>query len=376
MGDGIHGDNEDHSGNPSLSRCSRAAGAALAGLVILTAAARGELPSAISVVEMGAGRLFVDAAGFTLYTYKRDGEQPGASVCVDGCAKTWPPLTADEDATPVGDWSVIQRPDGSRQWAHKNTPVYRYIRDTHPGAMAGEKASGFWDLLFEPAPTPPGINIHGVDRGQILVDGVGRFVYTNSAVNCDSTCMQDWLPVEAPWLARSLNDEWTLRRSGTGLLQWAFRDQPLFVPTVTNDAQVSRENGWELVIVQPAPPLPDWVTFQEADFGPVLADENRMTLYSMASDPEKVRKETCNDQCREDNWEPVIAPTGTEPIGNWSTLPLGDGREQWAYLGLGVYRFKHDKIPGDILGDKFATGAAIRDGWRAILKESLAQKLF
>jgi predicted lipoprotein with Yx(FWY)xxD motif len=101
-----------------------------------------------------------------------------------------------------------------------------------------------------------------------------------------------------------------------------------------------------------------------------------MTLYYMASDPAKIERETCDAQCRKENLEAVVAPAGTQPIGNWSTLKLDDGAMQWSYMGLGVYRFKHDKLPGDILGDKFATGAAIRDGWRAILKESLIQKLF
>ena len=58
------------------------------------------------------------------------------------------------------------------------------------------------------------------------------------------------------------------------------------------------------------------------------------------------------------------------------TLELEDGSLQWTYLGERVFTFKHDRLPGDIGGDKFATGAAIRGGWRAILQETLIQKLF
>jgi len=348
---------------------------ALVGLFPLLGLAESALPVSIGVVEMGAGRLFVDREGYTLYTYKRDGEQPGRSVCIEDCAKTWPPVSPENGSSAIGDWSVIQRPDGSRQWAYNDAPVYRYIRDTHPGAIAGEKASGFWDVLFEPAATPPGISIRGAEAGQILTDIDGRPAYTHSAQTCDRACLAGWLPLEAPWLAKPLNADWTLVWRDDGLAQWAYRGQPLFI-TERDVSEIAAEQGWQLVILQPAPALPSWVTFQEADFGPVLADADRMTLYYMASDPDKVKKETCDAQCQKDNWQPVIAPLGIQPIGNWSTLQLDDGTLQWAYMGLGVYRFKHDKIPGDILGDKFATGAAIRDGWRAILKETLVQKLF
>ena len=335
------------------------------------------MPPNIGVVQMGAGRLFVDEQGFTLYTYKRDGEQPGTSVCIEDCAVDWPPVAVPRDAAPVGDWSVILRPDGSAQWAHKAKPVYRYARDTHPGAINGANASGFWDVLFDPVATPPGIRIDATTAGQVLVDHEGRPLFTNPTEECRDACMADWRPVEAPWLAQPINPDWSIAQRQDGLAQWAFQSQALFtyagVNTVT-DRHVRR--GWRPVILQPAPALPDWVTFQETDFGPVLADGNRMTLYYIVSDPKVIALRTCNSACEKEHWQPVIAPPGTEPIGNWSTLQLADGSLQWVYLGRRVFTYRHDKLPGDINGDKFASGAAIRDGWHAILKETLIQKLF
>jgi predicted lipoprotein with Yx(FWY)xxD motif len=37
----------------------------------------------------------------------------------------------------MGDWTVITRDDGSKQWAYKGQPLYTYARDT-----AGQPATG------------------------------------------------------------------------------------------------------------------------------------------------------------------------------------------------------------------------------------------
>lgn len=341
------------------------------------ALAQDALPPDIGVVEMGAGRLFVDRHGLTLYTYKRDGEQPGISVCIDACATAWPPVIASEGAKPLGDWTIIQRPDGSRQWAHQAMPVYRYARDTHAGATSGEKASGFWDVLFEPVATPPGISISANHQGQILVDHDGRVLYTNVLDSCDSACLESWRPLEAPWLAQPINSDWTISQHQDGSAQWAYKNQALFNYAGTEALNDSRaDDGWQPVVLQAAPALPDWVTFQETDFGPVLADEKHMTLYYIVSDLQEIALRTCDAECEQEHWQPVIAPPGTEPIGNWSTLQLTDGTQQWVYLGRRVFTYPNDRLPGDINGDKFASGANIRAGWQAILKDTLTQKLF
>lgn len=356
-----------------MPRCKRLV-ATLLCCCPLVGLTEGSLPPDIGVVEMGAGDLFVDRQGFTLYTYKRDGETPGISVCVEDCSIAWPPVMASKNAAPVGDWSVIERPDGSHQWAHHNSPVYRYARDTHPGATSGEKASGFWDVLFKPAVTPPGISIGANHEGQILVDQDGRVAYTPIDRTCSGVCLDGWLPLEAPWLARPIGSDWKILQRDDGLAQWAYKDQPLFIGKHKNASNVVRD--WQIVLLQPAPAMPDWVTFQETDFGPVLADENRMTLYYIVSDLKEIALRTCDAECEKKYWTPVLAPAGTEPIGNWSTRQLADGTHQWVYLGRRVFTYPHDQLPGDINGDKFASGANIRAGWQAILKDTLTQKLF
>jgi predicted lipoprotein with Yx(FWY)xxD motif len=347
--------------------------------VPLLSVAEEHIPPEIAVVEMGAGRLFVNSEGLTLYTFKRDREQPGTSLCVDDCALQWPPALAPEDAVELGDWTVIDRANGTQQWAYKASPVYTYVKDTHAGAMIGEKASGFWTVLFEPISTPPVVAIQGTRIGQTLVDFDGRTLFTNNSESCADDCLSDWRPLEAAWMAISNDSEWTITTHDNGLRQWTYKQELLFTYAGDNEARALKgrraDQGWQVAVLQDAPALPDWVTFQETDFGAVFADENRMTLYSLVSDPEKIARETCDAQCEQDNWRPVRTSAETAPVGNWSTRLLADGQYQWTYLGVPVYTYLHDGIPGDTRGNKFGAGAGVRGGWMAILTDTLAQQL-
>ena len=74
----------------------------------------------------------------TLYVFDRDAAGSGKSACNGGCATNWPPLMAPANAAPIGDWSVVMRDDGSKQWAYKGRPLYHWAKDTKPGDMTGD----------------------------------------------------------------------------------------------------------------------------------------------------------------------------------------------------------------------------------------------
>jgi len=84
----------------------------------------------------------VDAAGMTLYTFDRD--PLGKSACNAQCAANWPPLVAPRGAKPVGDYTIIARDDGRRQWAYKGKPLYVSSRDEKPGDQRGEAFDNVW----------------------------------------------------------------------------------------------------------------------------------------------------------------------------------------------------------------------------------------
>lgn len=89
---------------------------------------------------------FIAPDGKPLYTFARD-MTPGKSSCNGGCATAWPPLSAGASAANDGDWSVVTRDDGSKQWAYKGKPLYTYAKDTAGQAATGVSAT--WPLAVK-----------------------------------------------------------------------------------------------------------------------------------------------------------------------------------------------------------------------------------
>ena len=88
--------------------------------------------------------VLADSAGMTLYTFDKDAAGSGKSVCNGGCATNWPPLIAAEGAKSSGDWTLVQRDDGTQQWAHKGKPQYLWIKDKQPGDRSGDGFNQVW----------------------------------------------------------------------------------------------------------------------------------------------------------------------------------------------------------------------------------------
>ncbi len=84
--------------------------------------------------------------GRTLYFFARDSRNSGKSACVDQCATNWPPLGVANTAQPIGDYAVVNRADGSKQWAYKGMPLYYFARDTKPGDKLGQGMGGVWSV--------------------------------------------------------------------------------------------------------------------------------------------------------------------------------------------------------------------------------------
>ena len=91
------------------------------------------------------GGMMTNPAGMTLYTFDKDAG--GKSACNGPCVGNWPPLMAGADAKASGDWSVITRDDGSKQWAYKGKPLYLWSKDQKPGDMTGDGFNGIWHVV-------------------------------------------------------------------------------------------------------------------------------------------------------------------------------------------------------------------------------------
>jgi predicted lipoprotein with Yx(FWY)xxD motif len=96
------------------------------------------------VGDTSKGKALIDGAGMTLYNFDRD--TAGASNCNGVCSNSWPPFNAPADAKPSGDWSVVTRKDGSKQWAYKGKPLYTFYHDGNPGDAKGDGVNNVWHV--------------------------------------------------------------------------------------------------------------------------------------------------------------------------------------------------------------------------------------
>ena len=128
-------------GDPHDSHTSGAAGRRFPSSA---ASALGTLAVAQAPAKMMDGVL-TNTAGMTLYTFDKDAD--GKSACNGPCAANWPPLMAGGDAKASGDWSIVTRDDGGKQWAYKGKPVYLWAKDQKPGDKTGDGFNNVWHVV-------------------------------------------------------------------------------------------------------------------------------------------------------------------------------------------------------------------------------------
>jgi predicted lipoprotein with Yx(FWY)xxD motif len=102
---------------------------------------------AASVPAAPVNGVLATPAGATLYTFDKDTAGNGRSACNGQCATNWPPLAAQASDVASGDWSVVTRDDGSKQWAFKGQPLYTYAKDAKPGDTTGDGKGNVWHLI-------------------------------------------------------------------------------------------------------------------------------------------------------------------------------------------------------------------------------------
>ncbi len=102
-------------------------------------------PADVKIQKTAIGQVFADSKGMTLYTFDRD-TVPGKSACNGPCAQNWPPLAAKSAAKPMGDWTVVTRDDGFKQWAYKGKPLYTWVKDSKPGDTTGDGFNSVWHI--------------------------------------------------------------------------------------------------------------------------------------------------------------------------------------------------------------------------------------
>ena len=107
--------------------------------------------AAMSQAKVDNGVL-TDRSGKTLYTFDKDAAGSGKSACTGGCEKLWVPFTAASAPTASTgssgskEYTVIQRDDGTKQWAYKGKPLYTFAKDQKPGDKSGDNFNKVWHI--------------------------------------------------------------------------------------------------------------------------------------------------------------------------------------------------------------------------------------
>lgn len=353
--------------------------------VTLEPSVRGRTLEAGRAPEFTPG-YFTDANGLALYSFDRDAEA-GKPSCTGECAAAWPPLKAPADAHPFGDWSVIARDDGSRQWAYRGHPLYRSTKDTTAGETNGNGTDGAWHTVFlsgasDEITSPAGVTVQRLANadGEVFVDQNGMTLYTSDADAasgkpvCDGACIKIWKPLLAGELAKPVGD-WSIATRQDGTRQWAYRGRPLYA--FSGDAKSGDARG-QYVDKQWRPAtlrryfMPAGVTTRINQGWPVLVTSGGLTLYArdsfrfsfggysvhdgpppVAATGREIGPGGCVGECGQ-SWSPLKAPADAEPSAYWSIVTRGDGTRQWAYQGYPLYTFAKDQKPGDMVGrDQF-----------------------
>lgn len=341
-------------------------------LTLATMSARAEDPAAppeVTLQRQGHGWMLADTKGKTLYITRAD--QKGKPSCEGACAKMWPPVMAPAGAKPFGEWTLATRLDGGTQWSYDGKPLYTYSVDAAPGDMYGDDMEQMWAVALKPLPTPPGFGILKSPLGQLLIDRQRMTLYASDADTaknsaCAGACARQWKPVEAWWLAAGDVADWSVIQRPDGNRQWTYRGKPLYRFTGDvnpGDALGDSIKGWHAVVLQPAPPVPAWLTKQRSDGGELYADANGMTVYHHVI---TARRQAgigfVRDNETPQNWKPCLAAETDKPVGFFSIVANSDGQRQWAYKGNLMFTNIYDNAPGEIHGVR-----SIDRLWRPIM---------
>lgn len=411
------------------------------------------MPPGIGIRLTIDGAVFVDARGMTLY--KEDVSMPGTAYdalqsCNDSrdavllhdtpersvdfavkvpdaatrktCIEKRPPLRAPDGAKPVGDWSIIQRNDGSGQWAFHGEPVYNSTKDKAPGETNGNFSGPElrpvqpWTIASAPLPNAPTawITAKKTALGLALISTEGRTLYYPEQLAAAAD-LALWKPLAAPALARADQlPDWSIVTREDGTRQWAHKGRPLYTYVYDAGAEtaMNREygdvfggtydpsvRGWRVALLKEAPRHPTGVTVQTLIDGTdfegerstsmlkVYANSKGMTMYAFHCVEDTVDRLDCDDvgdspsywlsfcggedRCKA-TWRPFVAPAGARAIDDiWSVTAINPrhpwkpldkdapGLNVWAYRGKPVFTYARDVRPGDYNG---ALGLVVRRG--------------
>ena len=241
------------------------------------AAPPSRLPPGFSVKTTTTGRLLTTDKNASVYAH--DGDTMEHSACDRECLRNWMPVLAPELASAQGEWSILERSPGVRQWVFRGKPLYTYALDQHSWSQQGSDVPGWNNVYTQPAPPfPDGFTVQDTLAGQVLADADGMTIYTYicgddslDQLSCDhpddtqvyrlamcgggdpNACLKNWPYVKAEAEATSSSRTWSVMRidpktghraaaeQADAVSVWAYRDRPVY--TYGLDSRPGDVNG-------------------------------------------------------------------------------------------------------------------------------------
>jgi predicted lipoprotein with Yx(FWY)xxD motif len=389
------------------------------------------VPEGIGYRLTDSGPVFVDSAGMTLYLSLSSracaftNDPPGPDVPelvklyylhpVPACAQQWSPLIASANAKPVGAWTLIDRPEGGKQWAFEGHPVHRSYKDLLAGDVNGLErsesllgnaiTSGRWSVAVPKMNLPPlfmATQREGLGVMAVTIDGRSLYIFSASDER-RSLDPATWRMVPAAAMAAPVG-KWSIRAAPDKARVWAYDGRIVF--TYTGDYEAGEVNGVkvqdaELLVLHPVPNAPRGIYVGRTLVGPSFVDSHGMTMYEFhcrllttGADGQADERYNCDswnddtlhreafcparDRCAE-IIKPVDAPKDAKPqSGHWSVAvvpdparyplrwhPLKDNEQlpagaikSWVYKGRPLYTSTADRRPGDKWGELNSLGGA------------------
>ena len=199
--------------------------------------------------------VLTDFEGFTLYAPDGAAESDDRACAGRVCDRDWLPVPAPALALDVGEFSVVTRKDGSRQWAWRGSPLYRYRGDLLPGDAHGRGVGGRWTMaVLTENFRPPGVAVAALEGYGDALSLDGMTLYTGSAFEkywggrnlrdsfknaydrgkrlggnacADARCLTMWRPFRAAADARSTGF-WEVFTRRDGSRQWAYKGYAVY----------------------------------------------------------------------------------------------------------------------------------------------------
>jgi predicted lipoprotein with Yx(FWY)xxD motif len=214
------------------------------------------------------GVVFSTREGLTLYTFDGDANKDEEGCVNTACLNRWLPLAAPAVAGAVGEFSVVTRSNGYKQWAYKGQPLYTFSDDKLPGDAHGRELKNGWNVAIHAKNfRPEGVDVAFLNGygAALTLDGMtlyggypfqkrwgGRnlrdtFIYAyyqgkllGGEACVDTRCLQTWRPFLAPTDAQP-QGFWEPIARDDGRKQWAYKGFALY--TYAGDQQPGDQHG-------------------------------------------------------------------------------------------------------------------------------------